>query len=544
MKKTTITMLILFIVQIAHSQNYQKSFGKVFEIDNTDQQEFYDIIDNNQSLIAAGTFRNLDTFPVIGLYGTLSKINKNGTVNWYKAYVPSDLAFQESFLIKSIVSAGGEIFALGTFLSLGTNSAYMLIKLDSDGHVLFTKKIKDALPGMDPKLITNNSHLFAVLGDKIAKFDLQGNLVRTVSSPFITYRDILFDSGQNIVAVGDYINEDPNAVVNTGLPIVRLTQELDFVNGTIIYSDTQGTLYAHCAINYGADNIVIGGSSSYLSVDSDNTVQWARLLPTNFDENTFVVDDYGSFWKFQKDSNQKLYFIASGFFSNDDAVVGRTFEPQTGETYFQYYTAIGQIDPVSGSVLQTRDIRNGHFDAVDHLELYSFIIDGDMLYGAGRTRDYDGQYHVNYIHATDLNQLNCGESNRTIANIDMAQDIDSVPLDGSAFSDQALIITNISTAELDIPVNYEDQSCSEALGIDENELVPITLVPNPAVDRVTVEGAANVEKIVIFDQLGRVVKTLASVANNEFDVSSLATGVYHVKLITDGNAYSKKLIRK
>lgn len=545
MRKTTITILFLLLVQLAQSQYYQKSFGKVSGTDNTDQQEFYDIIDANESLISAGTFRNIDTFPVLAFYGTVSKINKDGNVNWYKGYLPSNFIPYESFLIKSVVlNAEGEIFALGTFLSINSNSAYLLIKLDSDGHVLFSRKIADEYPGFEPKLILNNTNLFAVLGDKIVKFDLEGNAIRAVSSPSITYRDVLFDSDENIVAVGDYINEDPNSPVNTGLPVVRLTQNLDFVNGTVIHSDILGTLYAHCAISYTNDNIIIGGPSSYLSIDSNNALNWARMIPSSFDENTFVVNDYGSFWEFKKANNDKLYFISAGFFSNDDTVVGNSIQPQADEIYFQYYTGIGEIDPVGGDIIHSKDILNGHFDVVDHLELYGIIIDDNMVYGAGRTTDYDIRYHLNYIHSTSLDQLNCGESNRVIVANDVASDIALMPLDGSSFSDQQLIINTISMVEVDIPINYDDQSCNESLGINENQLISIKLIPNPAEDIVTIEGISGINKIVIIDQLGREVKSLTPMANNEFDVSFLSKGVYYVRFMVDSNTYVEKLIKK
>jgi hypothetical protein len=70
-------------------------------------------------------------------------------------------------------------------------------------------------------------------------------------------------------------------------------------------------------------------------------------------------------------------------------------------------------------------------------------------------------------------------------------------------------------------------------GLEENAL-QINVYPNPAKDRVVIEGIEAAE-VNAYNALGQVVKTVRG--TNEIDLSGLAEGVYLVR-ITDENGKS------
>lgn len=82
------------------------------------------------------------------------------------------------------------------------------------------------------------------------------------------------------------------------------------------------------------------------------------------------------------------------------------------------------------------------------------------------------------------------------------------------------------------------------LNIDNNELLDISVYPNPTSNYVninTLDGA----NIKVYNIVGKVVKSVTTLSNDySMDVSDLSTGVYLVKLISEGKFATQKLIIK
>ena len=69
----------------------------------------------------------------------------------------------------------------------------------------------------------------------------------------------------------------------------------------------------------------------------------------------------------------------------------------------------------------------------------------------------------------------------------------------------------------------------------------IYLFPNPATNSITVNSSQEIISLTIVDQLGKVVLTKNKTAN--LDVSGLQSGIYFIKIVTDGGSGVKKFVK-
>lgn len=69
------------------------------------------------------------------------------------------------------------------------------------------------------------------------------------------------------------------------------------------------------------------------------------------------------------------------------------------------------------------------------------------------------------------------------------------------------------------------------------------IYPNPAKDVVNFKTNEKISEVKLFDQLGRLISTIA-IDKNKINVKNLETGVYYLIIKTEKNTYTKKLIKK
>jgi len=83
------------------------------------------------------------------------------------------------------------------------------------------------------------------------------------------------------------------------------------------------------------------------------------------------------------------------------------------------------------------------------------------------------------------------------------------------------------------------------LSIDDNEISPFSVYPNPATDFITVNlSLEQIEKVEIFDLNGRLIKTVNSdlSSSQNIDVSNLQSGLYFITVNTPDASITKKFI--
>ncbi|MFT4943894.1 MAG: hypothetical protein ACI8RH_001641, partial [Flavobacteriales bacterium] len=86
----------------------------------------------------------------------------------------------------------------------------------------------------------------------------------------------------------------------------------------------------------------------------------------------------------------------------------------------------------------------------------------------------------------------------------------------------------------------------EPLGVSENDLVDITMYPNPATSVVNIEASQEIVMIQIVNLLGQNVSTLeVNNTRSSIDVSHFITGMYIAKVVfSNGNVQSLNFIKE
>ncbi|MDY6327306.1 MAG: T9SS type A sorting domain-containing protein, partial [Bacteroidales bacterium] len=85
-------------------------------------------------------------------------------------------------------------------------------------------------------------------------------------------------------------------------------------------------------------------------------------------------------------------------------------------------------------------------------------------------------------------------------------------------------------------------------GIDSRLMNSVSLYPNPATNHVDVlvsDNSVNVSRLEVYDVYGKLLNEVEVVDNpTRIDVSSLASGVYFVKVITGEGVTTKTFVKK
>lgn len=74
--------------------------------------------------------------------------------------------------------------------------------------------------------------------------------------------------------------------------------------------------------------------------------------------------------------------------------------------------------------------------------------------------------------------------------------------------------------------------------IVKNKKLKISIFPNPASDFIQLENGAKVNQILVYNLVGRKMKTFKAVEDEKYDISALPHGMYLVQLVDK----SKKII--
>lgn len=94
----------------------------------------------------------------------------------------------------------------------------------------------------------------------------------------------------------------------------------------------------------------------------------------------------------------------------------------------------------------------------------------------------------------------------------------------------------------DFYLNVTSTGDGSHVGIEDVDNVSFSIYPNPATDRLTIESSEAVREINIIDMTGRTVMTLG--AENSVNVSSLAAGVYVVRVATANGVGMQKFVKE
>lgn len=112
---------------------------------------------------------------------------------------------------------------------------------------------------------------------------------------------------------------------------------------------------------------------------------------------------------------------------------------------------------------------------------------------------------------------------------------------GDTFSNKADIYFDYN---FPIATNEAITTVQNNLSTQEISKSEISIYPNPVKDILTFKTKEKVKKAEIYDTNGRLVKVELGISNNQIDVSSLKTGTYVIKVISDKKYFQTKFIKK
>ena len=110
------------------------------------------------------------------------------------------------------------------------------------------------------------------------------------------------------------------------------------------------------------------------------------------------------------------------------------------------------------------------------------------------------------------------------------------------------ILQFLLTTSATVNVGYMDNIYmyrAATAGVSDNELLNVSMYPNPAADRLNISAANTIKNASIFNILGKKVMSLEINKNSEsIDVSSLASGIYLIKYQLDTATGTAKFIKE
>ena len=80
-----------------------------------------------------------------------------------------------------------------------------------------------------------------------------------------------------------------------------------------------------------------------------------------------------------------------------------------------------------------------------------------------------------------------------------------------------------------------------SLSVSEQELMSLSIYPNPTSDMISIKGVENIKSIKVYSILGGLEKEVFN--TNQVDISELSSGIHLIK-IDNGTIYSKKIIKQ
>jgi len=103
-----------------------------------------------------------------------------------------------------------------------------------------------------------------------------------------------------------------------------------------------------------------------------------------------------------------------------------------------------------------------------------------------------------------------------------------------------LTATDVNNSENTVTGRYEfNQTTTSTRFVSKSN---IKIYPNPTSQYISLTDATNVDRLMVYNIVGRPVKTFRATSSNQYDVSNLPIGIYLVRLV-DQYDYTLKTVR-
>ena len=338
----------------------------------------------------------------------------------------------------------------------------------------------------------------------------------------------------NLIVTGE-------AIVNTipGMPVLTFNQNLDLVSNYFYTLDLNGVLFGNAIIEVANNKVIIGASGRIICINAlTGAVLWSKIVesvqtPTTLDSLVNIND-------IKAINTTKTQFYTT-FFAN-------YFDDQTNLIYI----ANAKLDEF-GNFSELKAIKKTPFTAIDNYQIpnaisvnlvnNSYFIAG-TLYTQDRASSND--YHLNYLHKGNLNQISCGEEN-------ISQNLivtNTTPIYLNNFPSNLIIPVTVQAISKTLTIanitpDYNNQYCiDQILSTPDVNFFNFQITPNPVQNILNIQSQEIIKEISIYDLLGKKMIT-TQVSTSAIDVSGLAQGVYIVKVINENDViYSSKFIKQ
>ena len=143
---------------------------------------------------------------------------------------------------------------------------------------------------------------------------------------------------------------------------------------------------------------------------------------------------------------------------------------------------------------------------------------------------------------TCLNVKNGNNSNFTTFNVAGNPGLTCIDVDDVTWSSSNWTVGNGNINSGMTFSNNCGGSCS--VGIDESDLSPISISPNPSSSTITISGGSKLTSLTIVNSIGETVDQI-SLTSEIVDISELISGIYFLSFTDfDGKIYRQKLIKQ
>ena len=185
------------------------------------------------------------------------------------------------------------------------------------------------------------------------------------------------------------------------------------------------------------------------------------------------------------------------------------------------------------------------FPAVTNVP-YDTQMGGFGVMDATLIHNFAGKYEVFYGTPFDLDEVEDNDllDKGNITHIRLVDVIGTINPDYATYDSEGHIVNDpfptpfySSGFDLDaIGVIHDRDHCN----VMENETDMVAMYPNPVSDRLTVQ-AANLQSVEVYNLMGQLVMTTTS---SVIDMAELNQGIYFVRVMTDGKAITKRIVKQ
>ena len=97
--------------------------------------------------------------------------------------------------------------------------------------------------------------------------------------------------------------------------------------------------------------------------------------------------------------------------------------------------------------------------------------------------------------------------------------------------------------EVSLVLSYYETE--EYVGLAEENNIEFNVYPNPANDKITIDGnLADATSAIISDQSGRIVRSFDPSANNIVNIADLESGIYILSIESNGTLHTEQIVKK